>query len=52
MDYKQLVKKIAYFILYSLMDIENLLWNIADIIIYPVARLRKWVIYRISKLPQ
>jgi len=50
MDYKQLVKNILYFILYCLMDIEEIMWNIADFIIKPVALLRRWVAYRISKL--
>ena len=41
--------KILYFVLYRLMDLESLLWAIADIIIRPVSKLRNWITYRISK---
>lgn len=42
--------KILYAILYFLLDIENLWWKIADLIIKPLAMLRRWVAYELSKL--
>lgn len=42
--------KILYAILYILLDIENLWWKIADLIIKPLAILRRWVAYRLSLL--
>jgi len=44
-------RNILYFVLYRLMDIEELCWNIAELVIKPFALLRRWVAYRISKLP-
>lgn len=42
--------KFLYAMLYLLLDIENLWWKIAEIIIKPTATLRRWVAYQISKL--
>lgn len=42
--------KILYAILYFLLDIENLWWKIADLIIKPLATVRRWVAYRLSLL--
>jgi hypothetical protein len=35
--------KILYFIMYRLMDLESIMWDIADFIIKPVALLRRGV---------
>lgn len=45
-------RNILYFALYRLMDMEELAWNIADLVIKPFALLRRYVAYRISKLPK
>lgn len=45
-------RTILYFILYRLMDIEELAWNIADVVIWPFAKLRRVVAHRISQLPK
>ena len=51
MDNQQKIKvKVLYAILYTLLDIENLWWKIAEIIIKPLATLRRWVAYQLSKL--
>lgn len=42
--------KFLYKTLYLLLDIENLWWKIAEIIIKPTAMLRRWVAYQLSKL--
>lgn len=42
--------KALYFILYRIMDLESLLWDLADIIIKPVAYLRRSVVRKISDL--
>ena len=42
--------KVLYFILWRVMDIESLLWDIASFIIKPVAILRKIIINKLAKL--
>lgn len=40
----KLVKiKILYFVMYRLMDLESIMWDIAEIFIKPVALLRRGV---------
>jgi len=41
--------KILYAILYILLDIENLWWKIAELIVKPLATLRRYVAYLLSK---
>jgi len=40
--------KIMYSVLNLLIDLESLLWDIAEFFIYPTAKFRRWVAYRIS----
>lgn len=42
--------KVLYFILWRVMDLESLLWDIASFIIKPVAILRKIIINKLAKL--
>lgn len=39
---------ILYFILYRLMDVEEIMWNVAEFAIKPVALLRRKVAYWIT----
>lgn len=52
MDNQQLVKNVLYFILYRLMDVEEIMWNIAEFIIKPVVIVRRKVAEAISKAGQ
>jgi hypothetical protein len=42
--------RFLYFLLALLIDIESFLWDIAEILIKPLALLRRWVAYRLSLL--
>jgi hypothetical protein len=50
MENKQIKIKILYSVLLFLIDIEGLLWDIAEFLIKPLALLRRWVAYRLSLL--
>lgn len=43
---------ILYFFLYRLMDAEEIMWNIADWVIWPVAIARRRIAHWIAKLPK
>jgi hypothetical protein len=49
MDKSPKQPKFLYKILYLLMDLESLMWDIADFIIKPVAKCRGFVTRRIAK---
>lgn len=48
----QLKRIVLYTLLYRLMDVEEILWNVADFIIKPFALMRRWTAYQISKMPK
>lgn len=46
----EVLKSVLMFTMYRLMDIESLMWTIADITIFPIAWLRRYLAFTISNL--
>lgn len=42
--------KILYFILFRLMDLESILWDISEALIWPIAKTRGFIVRKIAKL--
>lgn len=46
----EITKKVLYFLILRLMDIESFLWFLADITVFPFAWLRRYLSFILSNL--